>query len=189
MAAPPFVVDLAEVLRRPGARRELHLDGPLPGVELTVARIPGDATVTFDGTVEAQGQTVIAQGRARAPWVGECRRCLESAAGEMTLDVREVFEPHPVEGETFPVVDERIDLGAVLRELLALALPLAPLCREDCPGPDPEAHPVHAGDEAADGRGPGADDGPGAAVDGDPTDGGRLADPRWGALDQLRFDA
>ena len=54
-----------------------------------------------------------------------------------------------------------------------LALPLAPLCDEDCAGPDPDDHPGR-------GRGrrrrtaPMADD--------------ARADPRWAALDALRFD-
>jgi uncharacterized metal-binding protein YceD (DUF177 family) len=42
-------------------------------------------------------------------------------------------------------------------------LPLAPLCAPDCPGPEPDRHPL-ATDE---------DDGP---------------DPRWSALKELRFD-
>ncbi|HEY8547810.1 MAG TPA: DUF177 domain-containing protein [Acidimicrobiales bacterium] len=179
MAKDPFVVDLAEVLRRPGAQHPLHLEGLLPGVELSTARVPGDGVVTLDATVEAQGHTVIVQGTARAVWEGECRRCLEHAAGDLELDLREVFEPHPVEGETFPITDERIDVGAVLRELLALALPLAPLCSDDCPGPDPEAHPVTTADEVE-----GADGVDDAAGGEEPP-----GDPRWAALRELRFDA
>ncbi len=182
MPKDPFVVDLAEVLRRPGAQHPLHLEGPLPGVELSTARVPADGVVALDATVEAQGHTVIVQGTARAPWEGECRRCLEAAAGELALDLREVFEPDPVDGETFPIADERIDLGAVLRELLALALPMAPLCSEDCPGPDPEAHPVTVEADGADNA-----DGVDGAGDDEPA--GPPADPRWAALDQLRFDA
>jgi uncharacterized protein len=167
MAKQPFVVDLAEVLRRPGAQHPLHREGPLPGIALSGARVLDGAVVELDATVEAQGRTVIAQGAARAPWEGECRRCLERATGELVVELREVFEPDPVDGETYPIVDERIDLGAVLRELLALALPLAPLCRDDCPGPDPEDHPVVLEEATAE----------------PPTD------PRWAALDQLRFDS
>ena len=176
MAKQPFVVDLADVLRRPGAQHPVHLEGPLPGVALTSARVPEDATVALDVTVEAQGRTVIVQGTARAPWEGECRRCLESTAGELVVDLREVFEPDPVEGETFPIEDELIDLGAALRELLALALPLAPLCRDACPGADPEDHPVLTEDDEA-----GEHD---VEVPAEPP-----ADPRWAALDQLRFDS
>ena len=32
------------------------------------------------------------------------------------------------------VVDEHIDLEQTVRDALVLALPLAPLCRPDCPG-------------------------------------------------------
>ena len=46
-----------------------------------------------------------------------------------------------------------------------LALPLAPLCSADCAGPAPEAFPVVPPDE-----------------------GGPVRDPRWAALDELRFD-
>jgi uncharacterized protein len=165
----PFVVNLAEALRTPGAQHGLLLQGHLPGVGLSSARVPDDAVVTLDATVEALGKTVVVQGTVRAPWEGECRRCLEEASGELVVDLREVFEPDPVDGETYPIENEQIDLGVVLHELLALALPLAPLCRDDCPGPDPEAHPVvpESDDEA--------DETP--------------RDPRWGALDELRFDS
>jgi uncharacterized metal-binding protein YceD (DUF177 family) len=44
-----------------------------------------------------------------------------------------------------------------------LALPLAPLCDEACPGPEPEAHPI------------------GTASDDE-------IDPRWSALGELKFD-
>jgi uncharacterized protein len=46
-------------------------------------------------------------------------------------DEREMQED---EAETIPYVDEQIDLEPVLREQLILALPYAPLCREDCKG-------------------------------------------------------
>jgi uncharacterized protein len=50
-----------------------------------------------------------------------------------------------------------------------LALPVAPLCRDDCPGPEPEGFPVEIeSDESTDGDEP------------------SQRDPRWAALDQLR---
>jgi len=36
--------------------------------------------------------------------------------------------------DTSPLVDGCVDLGPVLAEVLDLALPMKPLCREDCPG-------------------------------------------------------
>jgi uncharacterized protein len=163
-----FLVDVGEELRHPGRRRRLALVGHLPGVALSASRIADDADVTVDVAIEAQGATIIVQGTARAPWVGECRRCLGPTGGEITVDLQEVFEGSPVEGETFPLEGEHVDLAPMLREALALGLPLAPLCGDDCAGPDPAGHPVGHEDEGDE--------------DEDPTD------PRWAALDQLRFD-
>jgi uncharacterized protein len=165
----PFLIDVGEELRHPGVRRILALAGPLPGLALSTTRVPDGADVEADLVVEAQGATVIVRGTARAPWVGECRRCLGPTSGEITVELHEVFEANAVEGETFPLVGELADLAPMLRESLALGLPLAPLCGEDCAGPDPDSHPVRVPDDHAD--------------DARPTD------PRWAALDELRFDA
>lgn len=164
----PFVLNVGEELRHPGIQTPLDLKGPVSGVVLSAVRLAEDAEVQFQGTVEAQGNTVIVQGAARAQWVGECRRCLEPVAGDVEVELREIFEPEPVEGETFPIEDEAIDLEPVLREALALGLPVAPLCAETCAGPDPEGHPV------------------GTPKNGEASEPER--DPRWAVLDQLRLD-
>lgn len=171
MARAPFVVTITDVLRQPGAQFPLDLKGPVPGAALTSAAVPDDAIVALDATIEAQGKMVVVQGTVRAPWVGECRRCLEPASGDLEVGLREIFELDPDEdGETYPIDGEQIDLAPVLRDVLALALPLAPLCRDDCIGPDPDEHPVI----------PAPDD----DVEAPPP-----SDPRWAALDQLRFDS
>jgi uncharacterized protein len=164
-----FVVDVGDLQQHPGMQRRVTLVGPVPGVELSSARLPEDADVQLDTVLEAQGAAVVARGTAYAPWVGECRRCLGPTRGELKVELREIFEPDPVEGETFPLGGERLDLAPMLREVLALALPLAPLCGDDCPGPDPDDHPVDGSVED------GAEDEP-------------ARDPRWAALDQLKFD-
>ena len=45
-------------------------------------------------------------------------------------------------GETWPIRDQRIDLAPAAREAAMLALPLAPLCAEDCAGPVPDRFPT-----------------------------------------------
>jgi uncharacterized protein len=166
--ARPFVVNVREALQNPGTRRQLDLVGSLPDLGLPSARVPDDAEVHVVATVEAQGASVIVQGTAAAPWVGECRRCLGPTGGTVEVDLQEVFEESPIEGETFPLAGDQVDLAPMLREALTLGLPLAPLCADDCAGPDPEAHPVGIPGE------PDGDDVP--------------RDPRWAALDQLRVD-
>lgn len=174
--ARPFVVNVRDLLRQPGAQRRLTRVGSLSGMALSSTRIPDDAEVQVDVTLEAQGGTVIVQGTAAAPWVGECRRCLGPTSGSVEVELHEVFEEVPVEGETFPLTGEQVDLAPLLREALTLGLPLAPLCADDCAGPDPEQHPVSTPTDAD------ADDADDAEDEGPPRD------PRWAALDQLRVD-
>ncbi len=170
----PFVVSTGELFRHPGVRQQALLVGPLPGVALSTSRLTDD-DVRADLTLEAQGSTLTVTGRVVGRWTGECRRCLGATGGELSVGLREIFESHPVEGETYQLDADHVDLEPALRDALALALPLAPLCDETCTGPDPEDHPVTVEDGA---EGQGADGTTGAA----PTD------PRWSALDALRFD-
>lgn len=172
---------VTRIRRRPGVvhpiDRRFATDDLGPLVTSTAAVAPDDEVV-LDGELEATGSDVVLTGTVGVPWEGECRRCLTDVAGTVETPVREVFSPHPVDGETWPIVDDGIDLAAVVRDLALLALPLVPLCRPDCEGPDPERFPTTVEDDAPHGDdrpdGPDHDDAP--------------RDPRWAALDQLRFD-
>lgn len=171
MAASPFVVTVTELLKHPGTQRPTVTAGPLDGVELTSARVPAGAAVAFDGVLECiADRSITATGEVRAPWVGECRRCLREVAGELVADVQEVFTTVPIEGETYPLDHDRVDLEPMVRDAVLLALPLAPLCAGGCAGPDPEGHPVAVAE----------DDGEGAPV--------AAGDPRWAKLSELHFD-
>jgi len=164
-----FAVPTGELFRHAGARHAVTLAGRLPDLALSITRLADDDVIA-DLLLEAQGEAVIATGTISARWVGECRRCLDRTEGEVVVELAEVFEPDPVDGETYPLGRDEVDLEPAVREALALAMPLAPLCREDCSGPDPQAHPVTTAPDAADEA---------------PT----AADPRWAALDALHFDS
>jgi uncharacterized protein len=85
--------------------------------------------------------------------------------GPLDVEVAEVFEEHPTEGETYPISGDHIDLEPMVRELAILGLPINPLCRDDCAGPVPDVLPVSVeSDEEAE----------------------PAPDPRWAALDALR---
>jgi uncharacterized protein len=156
------------MFRHRGARHQVTLVGRLPGLALSTTRMSDD-DVVVDAVLEAQSETVTLIGTVTGHWTGECRRCLEPTGGEVTVELSEVFEPEPVEGETYPRGRDDLDIEPALREALALALPLAPLCDEACPGPDPESHPV--------------------TVEADVDDDAPATDPRWGVLDTLDFDS
>ena len=172
MARSPLLVGVTELRRRPGTQRQVHVVAPVDGLAITTARVPDGAEVEVDGVLEAIEGAITLTGTVRAPWVAECRRCLEEVTGGAIVELEEVFEPRPIPGETYPIDGGDIDLEPVVRDAVLLQLPLAPLCREDCRGPAPEMLPVLVPDEADGGDG---EDGP-------------PRDPRWAALDVLRED-
>lgn len=107
-----------------------------------------DGLVELDVVVQAAGSALLAVGRMRGGWTSACRRCLEEVRGPLEVPLREVFEWEPTDGETWPIHDQRIDLGPPAREAAVLALPLAPLCSPDCAGPEPERFPTGPADAA-----------------------------------------
>src|SRR5579884_3965756 len=97
-------------------------------------------------------------------------RCLEPAAPTFAVDAREVSQPGEGEDLESPyVTDGVLDLGAWARDALALALPAAVLCREDCAG----LCPVCGEDLNR----------AGAAHHHEPA-----PDPRWAKLSELKFE-
>ena len=170
----PFVVGIAEQRRAPGHARSVTVVGNLPGLALSDAAVADDAEVIADLFLEilVDGH-LTATGVVRAPWEGTCRRCLQPVAGDLEVEIKEVFEPSPADdAETYPLGTDRVDLEPMLRDAILLALPIAPLCRAECPGPDPDEHPVTVP----------TDDDASSSGDEPPTD------PRWAALGDLRFD-
>lgn len=169
---PPLLVNVADVLRHLGVQNDVQRTVQLPGLAVIASRVPDGADIELQATVESTASGAVnVHGVVTAPWVGECRRCLRSVEGVLGADVQEVFDRRPIDGETYPMKDEQIDLEPMVRDAVLLALPLAPLCEDGCLGPDPEEFPV---EKAAD---------PVPIDELAPED--RPVDPRWAALDQL----
>ena len=115
---------------------------------------------------------LVATGTITVPWEGECRRCLGSVRAETIVEIREIFDPHPVEGETYPLGEDLVDLEPMVRDAVLLALPLAPLCGPDCLGPAPDLFPTGTAEDSEDAAGT------------EP-----VPDSRWAALAELDFDS
>jgi len=167
VSARGLEIGVAEVRRRPGNRVEVTRVVPLGELEIMTARVPDGAEARVELTMEALSDGVTVAGVVHVPWEGECRRCLEMTSGVVTAEIAEVFKDRAIEGEILPIVSDTIDLGQVVHDAAVLALPLAPLCAEDCVGPNPEEFPVATAETA------------------EPPP----QDPRWAALAELRFDS
>jgi len=167
---PAVVVSVTEIRRRPGSRMPVERTLVADGLGLTDVAIPDGAEITFTGELESIHEGVVLTGAADVPWTGECRRCLKELHGVATIDIREVYETKPTDGETWPLDHDQVDLGPLLHDIALLALPLAPLCTDACMGPVPEVFPaVVEGD----------------AVPGEAPEEAPAKDPRWAALDDL----
>jgi uncharacterized protein len=108
------------------------------GVEMV--GVPEGADIELDIRLEAVMEGVLVSGAARAPLSGECARCLDPLTSSIEVDFQELYVYDDTRSGESAEDDERrlegdlIDLEPVVRDAMVLALPLSPLCRDDCPG-------------------------------------------------------
>ena len=142
----PLVLDISRLGRRPGTMTTVRETVPSPsrmGLDL-IAIQPG-AGVDLDLRLESVSEGVLVTGTVRAPTRGECARCLTPIAGEIEIELTELFaypdsatESTTEADEVGHVVDDTVDLEQPIVDAVGLALPFAPVCSEDCPGLCPE---------------------------------------------------
>ncbi|HUR13795.1 MAG TPA: DUF177 domain-containing protein [Mycobacteriales bacterium] len=140
----PLVLDTRELGRRPGSMRALQLSAPAPvglGIEDLIG-VPVGAELALDLRLESVMDGVLVTGTVVAPVSGECGRCLTAMSDELVVQVQELFlypeasaQQDPGQEDELPqLVGDLLDLDPTLRDAVVLALPLTPLCREDCQG-------------------------------------------------------
>jgi uncharacterized protein len=137
----PFVIDTLTLGRRPGSMRKDSYTVPAPadlGVEMV--GVPEGTDVELDLMLEAVMEGVLVSGTARASLSGECARCLDPLTSSIEVEFQELYVYSDTRSGESADDDERrlegdlIDLEPVVRDAMVLALPLSPLCRDDCPG-------------------------------------------------------
>jgi uncharacterized protein len=164
-------IDVAELRQRPGTTRKVDLTTAIPDISVGEVRVPDDAPIVLDLMLEGIQGGIDVTGSVSTNWIGPCRRCLDEVEGDLQVSVHEVFAEDHVDGETYPLRRDSIDLREMTRDIVLLGLPLVPLCSPDCAGPSPDVFPLVGGNSPE-------------AVDGDVVE--RPPDPRWAALDELR---
>src|SRR5215471_34873 len=167
-----FVFDLRPLGRQPGSFRDETRTALVP-VDLGsgLALVPAGAEVALDLRFEAVAEGALVTGSAVAPLTGECARCLDPLTTTTEVSFQELYryqqDPGEDEADEERFLDrDWLDLEPAFRDAVVLALPLSPLCREDCLGLCAEcgvrladAGPLHGH--------------------------GEDLDPRWGPLRQL----
>jgi uncharacterized protein len=135
---PPLTVNVAELLRRHGTRRELRATATAADLKVVDSGVPDGTPIDVDVVLESLADGIVVSGRVGTFWTGACRRCLEPVEGPLEVNVRELYQHHPKDTEAFTFQGELLDLEPMVREAVLLELPLAPLCRPDCAGLCPE---------------------------------------------------
>ena len=169
-ADPHLIVPIVELTRRTGTRRPFVVRTHLHAPPVAGVAVPTDEPVTGVLVLESVLDGIVVTGALVAPWAGECRRCLDPIRGTVEIPVRELFEAVATPGDTYPIDGDHIDLNPLVRDAVLLGMPLSPVCRADCPGPDPARFPTVVARDPE--------------VDEDVPSG----DPRWSALSELRFE-
>lgn len=171
-------VSVAELRKRLGQRQTEPVHVEL-GLRRVVASRTTDAPVIGEVTVESIERGVTVRGSVTFAWQGECRRCLDETGSTMEVDIDEIFQVGaPEDTDIIDFDGDQIDLLPIVRDAVVFSLPLAPLCRPDCPGPDPDRYPAMSVEQSEEVRRQEHHE-----------ELQKHGDPRWSALDQLRFDS
>lgn len=143
-ARNPLVLDARELERRPGTSSPLEAALPAPAeLGIDVATIAEKTPIVLSGRLEAVMEGVLLTGTATTSGTGECIRCLDTFPLEIVVPIQELFTyadkaaREVATGDEEPeavLVDGQADLEPLLRDSLVTALPMQPLCRQDCPG-------------------------------------------------------
>jgi uncharacterized protein len=122
---------VGDLLARPGAH--LDVDLALP-VALATDAVVIDGTATGTLRIDVASGALVVRGRVGVGASITCARCLGEMPIEVAADLTATFGDAEDE-DSLPIsAERRIDLATPVAEELAMAMPVAPLCRPDCRG-------------------------------------------------------
>ena len=136
----PLVLEVRELGRRAGAMMTIRRSAPAPADLVNpMIGIPEGSDLAIDVMAESVIEGVLITGTVDAQLQGSCSRCLDPVTEPLTIDVQELFQyddgDDDEHDEELPTFDgDLIDLEPTIRDAVVLALPLAPVCDEDCQG-------------------------------------------------------
>jgi uncharacterized protein len=135
-------INVSQLLKAPiGSIREFNLDDPVVVLE-------GDSPRQVTGKISLikTHRGILARGTVETVVSLECSRCLKTFKKKLTLNIEEEYFPSldinsgtpvevPDEPDGFTIDDHHIlDLSEAIRQNALLAIPMKPLCREECAG-------------------------------------------------------
>ena len=139
----PLVFSSRRLHRQPGSseteQRSVTMDA---GWGNSVSHASPGREVPVEFLLESAHDGILIAGRADVPIEAECVRCLKALSWTEPITVQQFFaypeaaEPGDEDSDedVAVMVGDLLDLRGAFRDAVVLALPLSPVCRDDCPG-------------------------------------------------------
>ncbi len=147
-----FIFNTHDLPRRAGEMREYTLDVPAPErIGIDVIAVPEDQGIHIGMRLTSVSEGVLVDAQVSTIAEGECIRCLDPVEVPIARNFQELYRYAPEKAHTkaqrkaaevqeddldveLMMDGELIDLEGPVRDAIVLALPINPLCAEDCPG-------------------------------------------------------
>jgi uncharacterized protein len=129
-------IDVRDLVGQPGTSRTVSIRGELPGLGSELATLSKDQQIRGRLLLESVVEGLLVSGSVSGAMALRCARCLTDVERPFEVELHEPFATGPDEGDdTYPLVDEGwVEPEQMLRDVVGVELPFAPLCRPDCLG-------------------------------------------------------
>jgi uncharacterized protein len=134
-------INVSQMLKGPiGTEKVVKVNGAVDITSFGESAVGGSVKLT------RTNRSILVRGTLRTAVEANCARCLEALSCPLTLNIEEEYFPmtdvnsgvplpEPDEPGSF-VIDEHLilDLSEAVRQYALMAIPMKPLCRQDCTG-------------------------------------------------------
>ncbi len=129
-------INVKAILDDPGAEHSFTGEIPLEATKLGEELIEFSRPAEMNAILRSVDQGVTITGEAQGHVRLRCSRCLEGFTLEKKINIDEVAMVNVPQDsdDIFPIVDDKIDLVAIVYQNLIVEIPIQPLCREACAG-------------------------------------------------------
>ena len=135
-------IDVHDLLGHPGASRRHDVLGTIEGLATELVAVPDDATLGGSLLLESVVEGILVSGSIAGTWTIRCARCLTERTEPFSVEVQELFTTQEratdldddLDDDVYTLVEDEIDLEQLIRDVVGVEMPFAPLCRPDCLG-------------------------------------------------------
>jgi uncharacterized protein len=132
MIRSPFALNVADLLGRDTLSRPVTVEADVDwGTEMS--RVSPDVPLVADLVLHPVSGGVAVTGSVKYTTIDTCFRCLDEFSTARKASIGALFDTSS-DDETYPLDGHDIDVEQMLLDEVLLAVPVAQICGDDCPG-------------------------------------------------------